>query len=755
LPIRDAAMMRILLLLLLALGLASTPCLAAPSDFPRPTALEEDVRFWIRIYTEVGTDGGLIHDSRDLAVVYEKILFPSNISSRSRERRVEKQKKSIASVLRRLGQGKRTKLSQEEERILALWPKGVSNSTLNQAAKRLRFQLGQADKFRAGLIRSGEWVPHIRSTLKDMGLPMEIAALPHVESSFTPHAYSRVGAAGLWQFTRSTGRRFMRIDHVVDERLDPFKASGAAARLLQQNYQVTGSWPLAITAYNHGASGMRRAANKLGTRDITTVLRKYKSRTFGFASRNFYVEFLAAVDIASNPERYFGKLTQNPPVAYATTEVPYYTKASALSRSIGVSTEVLKQSNLSLLSTVWREAKYVPRGFTLRVPRSAISEPLAQLVARVPSSQRHASQTRDLYYTVRRGDNLSSIARRNDSTISELMALNGLRSRHRIRAGQRLRLPHEDHGVQVASAPRRSSTPSPPPSDGMYTVRRGDTLTRISDKFGVSEQQILAMNALHNRNYIEAGQVLRVTPVSETKAAAPVTVAKAEPAKISRPATVEPKASLATEETAAEVEALASEAAPPLVADATPITGPAAEVEGVEPTPPLSDDAEAEEAELKAALLADPSDYSVGRDDSIEVQATETLGHYADWLGIRTSRLRDINHLSYGAALDVHHRVKLDFSRVTPEEFERKRMEYHRSLQAEFFESYEIAGTREHVIRRGDSLWTLSQRKYRVPIWLIRQYNPDLDFESLTKGTRVTVPELKRRSAAPSETRTS
>ena len=95
--------------------------------------------------------------------------------------------------------------------------------------------------------------------LREEGVPIELAALPHVESSFDPTAYSRAGAAGMWQFIRSTGLRYMRIDHIVDDRRDPFFSSVAAARLLRDNYEVLQNWALAITAYNHGQAGMRNA----------------------------------------------------------------------------------------------------------------------------------------------------------------------------------------------------------------------------------------------------------------------------------------------------------------------------------------------------------------------------------------------------------------------------------------------------------------------------------------------------------------
>ena len=156
-----------------------------------------------------------------------------------------------------------------------------------EATDDIRFQLGQADRFRAGLIRSGAWETHIAETLANLGLPAELAVLPHVESSFNPAAYSKVGAAGLWQFMRSTGRRYMRIDSAVDDRLDPFRSTEAAAQLLAYNYRLLGTWPLALTAYNHGAEGMRRAKESLGTDDIVKIVRNYHGRTVRFCLAQF------------------------------------------------------------------------------------------------------------------------------------------------------------------------------------------------------------------------------------------------------------------------------------------------------------------------------------------------------------------------------------------------------------------------------------------------------------------------------------
>src|SRR5207237_4490387 len=132
----------------------------------------------------------------------------------------------------------------------------------------------------------------------------EIALLPLVESSFENRARSNAGAAGIWQFTRGTGRLYLNVNRKLDERLDPARATWAAARLLHDNYNALGSWPLAITAYNHGRAGMQRAQNEIGS-ELTSIIERYDGPLFGYASMNFYSEFVAAVEVYVNYRQYF------------------------------------------------------------------------------------------------------------------------------------------------------------------------------------------------------------------------------------------------------------------------------------------------------------------------------------------------------------------------------------------------------------------------------------------------------------------
>ena len=212
----------------LALALLALASAAPAEDLPEPASLEPAIRFWTRVYTEVDSHSGLIHDAESLGVVYETIRFPEQMSYRARDQRTEQSKREIRAILLELAKGKRDGLTSDEARVLAQWPPNVTDATLREAAENVRFQAGLADRFRAGLVRSGKWRPFVAKALAERGVPAQLVALPHVESSYNPKAYSRVGAAGMWQFMRSTGRLFMRIDNVVDERLDPYVSSDAA-----------------------------------------------------------------------------------------------------------------------------------------------------------------------------------------------------------------------------------------------------------------------------------------------------------------------------------------------------------------------------------------------------------------------------------------------------------------------------------------------------------------------------------------------
>ena len=659
-------------LIALAAACAWAPVLSADEPIPRPPQLERDVQFWIRVYTQVDTDGGLLHDQYNLAVVYETLHFAPNTTPTQREHQVDQVRDRYVAALRRIAAAGDAPLAPDDQRIKDLWGVEGTPARLRSATEDVRFQLGQADRFRAGLIRSGAWETHIAEALANRGLPAELAVLPHVESSFNPAAYSKVGAAGLWQFMRSTGRRYMRIDGAVDDRLDPFRSTEAAAQLLAYNYRVLGSWPLALTAYNHGTAGVRRAKESLGTDDIAKIVRSYTSRTFGFASRNFYVSFLAALEIDRNPDKYFGALQKQPEAHFREVQLPAYVSMTTLERTLNIDTPTLRALNPALLHAVWDGRQRVPKSYRLRLPADGNQWTSELLAQRLAPAEKFAGQRAPPQYRVQRGDTLANIAERYAVPIDVLARLNRLRTSARLRPGRVINVPEAAPATAVAAA----SAPAAPAT--------------------------------------------AVTPIPEIVVTA--SPGGAVPAAVAQRESAEDAAAAAAARTSTRVAA------------ASPQPVSAAQAEALSPA--LGPVAESEQS-------ADPTDYSVASDGSIRVAAEETIGHYADWLGVSAQHVRELNQLKFRTPVRIGQRLRLDFPKVTREAFEAHRHEYHQQLQAAYFASHRIVGTQVYIARAGDSLWTLTQRGAQLPVWLLQQYNPDIDLAELRAGTQLVMPRVE------------
>ncbi len=265
--------------------------------------------------------------------------------------------------------------------------------------------------------------------------------------------------------------------------------------------------------------------------------------------------------------------------------------------------------------------------------------------------------------------------------------------------------------------------------DLFHTIKRGDTLSQIADAYGTRVSTLVALNSLGNSNRIRAGQQLRLPAAGPaplpTQVAVAVTPSPAAPLPAASTPPAPPPAAIA--------DAPAIAALPVTTAD---------EVDDEEVPFILADQVGSLLGSLQASLLSDPSDYTVALDTSIEVQPLETLGHYADWLGIKTQRLRDINGLAFRTPVVVGQRIKIDLAKVNADTFEGFRAAYHKEQQDTFFRNNTITGVTEHVVRRGESVWILALRKYDVPVWLFRQYNPELDLHNVQRGTRLNFPVL-------------
>jgi membrane-bound lytic murein transglycosylase D len=650
-----------LALLLLAPFIWCTPLRADASDasdaFAYPPELEPDVRFWIRVYTEVTTDQGLLHDDWFMGLVYEVLRFDPSDSPRQRERIVEQAKARYAALLRRFAAGDTENLTPHERRILHAFGDKTTPAEYREAIERIRFQLGQADRFHEGLIRAQAYEASISRVLADRGVPPEIGALPHVESSFNPAAYSRVGAAGLWQFMPGTARRYMRVDGVVDQRLDPYSATEAAANLMLYNYRLLGTWPLAVTAYNHGPGGLKRAQDELGTSNIAVIVKHYQGATFGFASRNFYVAFLAALEVDRNAEKYFGPLTHLPETQSTVVALPDYVAVDALARAFKADLGALRVLNPALRPPVWNKTRLVPRGYALRIPGSPPPTDIAAAWARLAPAERFVAQR----------------------------------------------------------------------NDGTHRARRGETLASIAAASGVTLNRLLAANALSATRELARGESVRIPmPASRADGSAAGVVAAAAAVAATAP----------------------PEALPAVEAPAAPVEAPAAPALARQPPPkePVSQGQAESTALLPAASPSgngDNTDYSVGADSTVVVQAAETLGHFADWSKVSSASLRTLNKLHKNAMVTLGHKVKLDLSQVSAAQFETARRDYHRQLQGSFFATHRISGTENYVVKKGESLWIIAQQHSDLPVWLVAEYNPDVDFGEVRPGATIALPRVE------------
>jgi len=274
------------------------------SPFPRPAALEPNINFWVRAFTYWSERDFVIHDRDNVSLIYQKFHMPGDGPPTGEEVEWANAylKAKYGDILNRLATGQQP-IGWEEQRVAAMF-KGQPPAAYARAAQNLRVQEGLSEQFHDSLLRSRYYRPRMEQVFVRAGLPPELVALVSVESGFSARARSSAGALGIWQFTRSTGREFLKITRYRDDRLDPVRSTQAAAELLQSNYQALGSWPLAITAYNYGTGGMERAAAEFGS-DYIKIIQNYSGAHFGFAVKNYYAEFLAADQVHRYEDKYF------------------------------------------------------------------------------------------------------------------------------------------------------------------------------------------------------------------------------------------------------------------------------------------------------------------------------------------------------------------------------------------------------------------------------------------------------------------
>jgi membrane-bound lytic murein transglycosylase D len=365
--------------LFVALLALAAPAFAESAEFP-DQGLENRIAFWKKVYTQYGENDSIVHDRIRVNLIYDVVDKNGKDASVSAVRQALDEIRSKLPAMEDL-----SSVAQQVRDAVVAYGLPLTDGSLAELRENVHTQIGIKERFREGVIRSGRYIDAFQQIFEKEGVPSTIALLPLVESSYENRALSSAGAAGIWQFTRGTGRLYLTVARKADERMEPAKATRAAARLLRDNYNALGSWPLAITAYNHGRGGMLRAQGEVGSSEITKILDEYRGPLFGYASMNFYAEFLAAVEVYNSYADYFGALVLDRPSLKPTAPVTLVAAKSP--------------------------AKPAVRAQTAKAATVADK------------------------YKVRKGDTLADIAHRFGTSVRDLMNVNNLRNSV-IHAGQ-------------------------------------------------------------------------------------------------------------------------------------------------------------------------------------------------------------------------------------------------------------------------------------------------------------------------------
>lgn len=371
--------------------------------FQTPKGLEIPVQFWIDIYSKYTTDQGLIHDSVYVDLIYEILDFTA-ISMRAnlnpfqkeklKKKMIKDSKNRVKEILTKLSKMKEMPLLSDAEK--KVWNYFVNlkkydsekteftSAQIKEISKeiketlgrgRLRFQLGQRDRMVQAIYFSGRYLEDFEKVFKENNLPMELTRLVFVESSFNVLARSKVGASGLWQIMKYTMKPYQKKDPTIDLRNHPMVATETAAKILKFNYSLLQDWPLAITGYNHGPHGVLRITQKNKSRNIVEIIKNVSSKKrLGFASRNFYPSFLAALEVESKAPQYFGTLNWSQPLD--AVEIPLskpllYKDLLTFFDNDDLKTQVFNPH----ITTVGRKNKQpIPKGIVISVPKYKLAE---------------------------------------------------------------------------------------------------------------------------------------------------------------------------------------------------------------------------------------------------------------------------------------------------------------------------------------------------------------------------------------------
>jgi membrane-bound lytic murein transglycosylase D len=365
-----------------------------------------------------------------------------------------------------------------------------------------------------GLSRGVQYLPMIQATFRAEGLPLDLAYIPLIESAFKPSALSRAKARGVWQFMRGTAlENGLKADWYIDERADTIKSTQAAAKYLKTLHNMFEDWHLAMASYNGGPGRVKRALTRSRKNDFWQLTSS--TRWLPRETREYVPMILAAVIIAKNPAQYGFDIVPMPSTPTETVAVPEALDLRRVAEWAGVPIDDIQKLNPEFR----RWTTPVKKGeYTIRVPEGTAESVKAGLAAAAPN-QLNALQ----FHTVKRGETLATIARKLRVNRTDLAEANYLRVTSRVAVGARLVIPRMPSAALLARAATSEvektaesivadvlentsaveplvENRAPVKTVRTYTVRRGDTLYKIAQRFGKTVNQLKAWNKLRTTN---------------------------------------------------------------------------------------------------------------------------------------------------------------------------------------------------------------------------------------------------------------
>ncbi len=506
------------------------PAPATETDklFPRYVQLEPKVQFWKQVFGGYSQLQSVVHSSAVPYKVLRVLDFRgqaatmSDIQLDNYRRKAERDARDDMERLIAAVHAKRNapqSMNAEERRIFELFKDQRGDNRFAQLRGTIRTQRGIKERTEQALQVSERYLPYMEQIFAGYGLPKQLTRLPIVESSFNVEAYSRSHAAGVWQFIPTSAKIYMRLDEVVDDRRDPWTSTDAAARHLRDDYKLLQDWPLAVTAYNHGRYGISRGLKAIDGKSLVDLIERGNHSRWGFAGKNYYAEFLAAIEL----EREWRARKDRPsglnPIEFEVVETRHYVPYETLRRLSGGDDNLFRKLNPAYRPEVIDGKLYVPPGHLIRVP-AGTARNFEVAYARLGANERFDRQrVFFLLHKVAQGETLGRIAQQYRTSVAQLQKANNLNN-HMIRIGQVLKVPPREEprpgpisvavGESKPALTRAQTIAARSEADGaVHIVGKGDTLSSIARRYNVSQDALRSANKLDSA-LIRVGQRLDI-----------------------------------------------------------------------------------------------------------------------------------------------------------------------------------------------------------------------------------------------------